>query len=118
MDLDTVFVVEMLREAFSTIDGTVLPAGTTESNLQMGEVALDEPRHMMIDKGIDGFEEGQNLAILFEEVNDGLIQAGEGLVLLILARVMGSAAVKDIPAAITAVIDRQPAFKREGVNRY
>ena len=89
MNGDVIFLFEVLGQVLGTIDRTVLTAGTTESDLQVGEIALNEPLHMMVDKGIDGAEEGEYLAVRFEEVDDGLVQAREGLVLLVLTRVMG-----------------------------
>ena len=108
----------MLSKMFGTIDGTVLSAGATESDLQVGEIALDEPLHVMVDKGIDGVQEGEYLAVRFEEVDDGLVQAREGLVLLVLTRVMGRTAVEHIPATVTGGIFRSSLSKGERVDRY
>ena len=118
MNGDVIFLFEVLGQVLGTIDRTVLTAGTTESDLQVGEIALNEPLHMMVDKGIDGAEEGEYLAVRFEEVDDGLVQAREGLVLLVFAGVVRAAAVEDIPTAITGVVCRKAAFKRKGVDRY
>ena len=89
MNSNVIFLFQVLSQVLGAIDRTVLTAGTTESDLQVGEIALDEPLHVMVDKGIDGFQEGEYLAVRFEEVDDGLIQAREGLELLVLTRVMG-----------------------------
>ena len=89
MNGDVIFLLQVLGQMLGTIDRTVLTAGTTKSDLQVGEIALNEPLHMMVDKSIDGAEEGEYLAVRFEEVDDGLVQAREGLVLLVLTRVMG-----------------------------
>ena len=118
MNGDVIFLFEVLGQVLGTIDRTVLTAGTTESDLQVGEIALNEPLHMMVDKGIDGAEEGEYLAVRFEEVDDGLVQAREGLVLLVLAGVMGRTAVEDVPAAVSGRVFRHAALIRERVNRY
>jgi len=110
--------MQMRSQMFGTIDRTVLPAGATEGHLQIGKVPLDEPLHMMVHESTDGVEEGEDLAILLEKLNDGLVQARKGLVLLVLTRVMGSTAVKDISASVAGRILRNPLFKGERVNRY
>ena len=118
MNSNVILLFQVLSQVLGAIDGTVLTAGATERHLQVGEIALDEPLHVMVDKGIDGFQEGEYLAVLLEEVDDGLIQAREGFVLLVLTRVMGRTAVEHIPATVTGFIDRNAALKREGVDRY
>lgn len=118
MNSNVILLFQVLGEMLGTIDGTVLTAGATEGHLQVGEIALDEPLYMMVDKGIDGFQEREYLAVLLEEVDDGLVQAREGLELLVLTGVVGRTAVEHIPAAITGFIDRDAALKREGVDRY
>lgn len=116
--MDIIFLLQVFREVLGAIDRTVLTAGTTESDLQMGEVALDKALHVMVDKGIDRVEEGEYLAVLLEEVDDGLVQAGKGLVLLVLTGVVSTAAVEDIPAAVTGGIFRSSLLKGERVDRY
>lgn len=104
VDADTVFLFQMLCQMFGTIDGTMLTAGTAEGDLEVGEVAFDEALDMMIHKGIDGVQEGEDLAVLLEEVDDGLIESGEGLILLIFARVVGRTAVEDVTASVAGII--------------
>ena len=118
MNSNVIFLFQVLSQVLGTIDGTVLTAGATESHLEVGEIALDEPLYMMVDKGIDGVQEREYLAVLLEEVDDGLVQAREGLELLVLTGVVSRTAVEHIPAAITGFIDRDAALKREGVDRY
>lgn len=117
MDADSVFLVEVLSQMFGTIDGTMLTAGTAEGDLEVGEVALDETLDMMIHKGIDGVQEGEDLAVLLEEVDDGLIESGEGLVLLVFARVVGRTAVEDVTASVTGIVGRDAFFEGERINR-
>ena len=118
MNGDVIFLLQVLGQVLGTIDRTVLSAGTTESDLQVDEIALDEPLHMMVDKGIDGVQEGEYLAVLLEEVDDGLVQAREGLVLLVLTRVMGGPAVEHIPTAVAGGIFRSSLSKGERVDRH
>ena len=118
MDADGVFFLEVLRQMFGTIDGTVLPSCTTEGDLEIVEVPFDEPLHMMVDEGIDGVEEGEDLAVLLEEVDDGLVKPREGLVGVVLTGVMGRSAIEDISASVAGGILRNRLFKGEGVDRY
>ena len=118
VDSDAVFVEKVLGKVLGAIDGAVLAASTAESHLEVGEVALDKALHVMVDKGIDRVEEGEYLAVLLEEIDDRLIQAGKGLVLLVLTRVVSTAAVEDIPAAVAGGIFRSSLLKGERVDRY
>ena len=104
VNADIVFVVEVAGKMFGTIDGTMLTAGTAEGDLEVGEVAFDEALDMMIHKGIDGVQEGEDLAVLLEEVDDGLIKSGEGLVLLVFTRVVGRTTVEDVTASVAGII--------------
>jgi hypothetical protein len=104
---------EMLREVFSTIDGAMLTTSATKGHLQVGEVTFDKPRHVMVDKGIDGVQESQYLAVLFEEVDDGLVETGESLVLLVLTGVVRTTAVEDVTASVAGSIGRNTLFIRE-----
>ena len=72
----------------------------------------------MIHQRINRIQESEDLPILFEEIDDGLIQSGELLIRIVLTGIMRTAAVEDISAAITGFIDRQALLKGEGVNRY
>ena len=103
---------------FGTIDGTMLPTGTTKRHLEISEVALDEALHVMVYEMTNGIQEREDLAVLLEELDDGLVQTGQGLVLLILTRIMGTAAIEDVTASVTRFVYRKPLLKREGADRY
>lgn len=118
MYFDRIFLHQMLRQMLGAINRTVLSARATERHLQIGKIALNKPRYMMINKRIHGIQESQYLAVVLQEVNDRLIKAREGLVLLVLTRVMGGTAIEHIPAAVTGRVCRNTAFKRKGVDRY
>ena len=100
MNTDVVFRFEMLRQMLSTIDRTVLPAGTTERDLDIRKIAFYEALHVMIHEAIDRIQEGEYFAILLEKINHRLIQARQGFVLVVFAGIMGRAAVEDITATI------------------
>lgn len=89
LDFNVVFLVQVCSKMFGTIDRAVLSAGAAEGDLEVSEIALYEACHMMIDEGIDRIEEGKDLAIRFEKIDDGLVQSGHLLVLLVLTRIMG-----------------------------
>lgn len=118
MNAHVIFLFEVLSQRFGTIDRTVLASRTTESHLQVLKIPLDKPLYMMIYQRVHGVQERQYLAVRLQKVDDGLVQAREGLVLLVFAGVVRAAAVEDIPTAITGVVCRKAAFKRKGVDRY
>ena len=89
MNLDVKFLVQVCSKMFGTIDGAMLTAGTTEGDLQIGEIPFDKPRYVMINEGIDGLQEGEDFPILFEKIDDGLIQSGHLFVLVIFTGIVG-----------------------------
>ena len=117
-DFNVIFLFKMLRQMLGTIDRTMLPTRATESHLEVGEVAFDKARHMMIHQRVNRVQEGQDLSVLLQKINDGLVQSGELLICIVLTGIMGSAAVEDISTAVSGLIYRKALLKREGVNRY
>ena len=113
MNLDVIFLVQVRSEVLGTIDGAMLTTGTTEGDLEVREIPFDETLYVVIDKGIDGLEESEDLPILFKKVNDGLIETGHLFVLIVFTGVVGGPAVKNITAAVSAFIHRDTAFKGE-----
>ena len=71
-----VFLFQSLCQMLRTINRSMLTSGTTESHLQIGKIALYEPFYMMIYQFIYRLQEGQDLAILLEKINNRLIQTG------------------------------------------
>ena len=116
--LHVVFILEMQGQMLRTIDRAVLPAGTAEGHLQVSEIAFNKPLYVMVYQPIHRIEEGEYLAVLLEEVNDGLVQARESLILVIRAGVMGRTAVEDITSSVTGRIFGKTALIRERVDRY
>ena len=78
----------MFGEVLGAVGGAVLAAGAAETDLQVGEAALEEALHVRIDQGIDVVQEAEDLAVLLEELDDGRIQTGQLLEPLILPGVM------------------------------
>ena len=104
MDADMVFLLQMLRQMFGAIDGSVLASRTAESHLQMFKTALDKPLYMMIHEGIDRLKERENLAVLLQKIYHRLIQTRQGFVFVILTGIMGASAIKHISAAIAGPV--------------
>ena len=72
---------------------------------------------MVVNQGIDRVQEGKNLTIVLEKINNGLIQSGHGLIFVVLTGIMGRTAIEVIPASVTGLIDRQATLKGERVDR-
>lgn len=115
--LNVVFFFEVFGHVFGTIHGAMLPARTTESHLEMREIALNKALHVMVHQLIDALQEREYLTILLQKINYRLVDTRERLILLVLTRVVRPAAVKDITSAISGMVFRKTAFKRERVDR-
>lgn len=89
MNADVVFLFKVLRQVLGTIDRTVLPAGTTERDLEIRKIAFDKALHMMIHEAIDRIQESEYFSVILEEVYHRLIQARQGFVLVVFAGIMG-----------------------------
>ena len=100
VDANAIFPVEMLGEVLGAIDGAMLTTCAAEGEHEVGEAALEVTLNMMIGEAIDAVEEGEDLAVVLKEADDGSVQAGELLVGLVAAGVVGGAAVEDVAAAI------------------
>ena len=86
--LDAELLVDMLGQVLGRVDGAVLTAGTAEGEHQRGEATLHITPHMGIGEFIDGVEEGEDLAVVLEESDDGLVEARELLIGLVTAGVV------------------------------
>ena len=107
----------MVGEVFGAIDGAVLAAGAAEGNLEVGEAAFEEALDVMIYQSVNGLQETEYLAVGFEEVDDGLVEAGEGFVLVILTGVVCRAAIEDVAASVATIIVRYTFFEGKRVYR-
>ena len=73
MDSNIVFLLEVFRYMFGTINRAMLAACTAETNLQMLKTSFDKPLHMVIHQRIDMTQKGQNLTVLFQKINHRLV---------------------------------------------
>ena len=101
-----IFRDEMLGEVLGTVGGAVLAAGAAEADLQVCEPAGKKTLDVRIDQGIDVVQEAEDLPVLLEELDDGLIQPRQLLEPLILPRIMHRPAIKYIPSPIPGCILR------------
>lgn len=115
-DLNVVFLFEVCRQMFGAIDRAMLTSGTAESDLQMVKTTLEEPLHMMIYQGVHGIQERQYLTVFLQEIYHRLIETRESLVFIVFTGVVGTAAIEDIPAAVSGLIRRDSALERERIN--
>ena len=116
MNADVIFLFEVCRQMFGAIDRAVLATGAAESDLQMVKTTLEKALHMMIHQRVHGIQERQYLAVFLQEIYHRLIQARERLVFVVLAGVLGTAAIEDISAAVTGLIRRDSALEGERIN--
>ena len=106
-------LVEVFGEVLGGIDATVLAAGTSEGELEVGESTLDVALHMEIGEAVDAVEEGEDFAILFKEVDDGLVESCECLVGFVATGIVGATAVEHITASVAAGIVGDAFLERE-----
>ena len=114
VDADAIFPVEVLGEVLGAIDGTMLAACAAEGEHEVGEAALEVALDVMIGEAIDAVEEGEDLAVVLQETDDGSVQAGELLVGLVAAWIVRGTTVEDVTAAVAAGVLRKVAFVGEG----
>ncbi len=114
VDANAIFPVEMLGEVLGAIDGAMLTACAAEGEHEVGEAALEVALNMMIGEAIDAVEEGEDLAVVLKEADDGSVQAGELLVGLVAAGVVRGTTVEDVTAAVAAGVLRKATLEGEG----
>ena len=83
-----------------TIDTAVLSACASETDEEVGESAFEIPLDMEVHNLVDAVEECENLAVLFEEVDDWLVESGEVPVLFVSSGVVGATAVEHISTSV------------------
>lgn len=115
-DLNIVFLFEVCRQMFGAIDRAMLTSGTAESDLQMVKTTLEEPLHMMIYQGIYRIQERQYLTVFLQEIYHRLIETRESFVFVVFTGVVSTAAIEDIPAAVSGLIRRDSALEGERIN--
>lgn len=97
---DSEFLVEVFGYVLGTIDGTMLTSGASEGDLKVGESAVEPALGVEIDNGIDMREELEDFSVFLEEVDNGLVESGDGFVFGIATWVVGRTAVEDISASV------------------
>ena len=116
MDLHLVGIVQTFRQMFGTIDRTMLPTGTTESHLQVTKFPFYEPLYMMVHQRINGVQERKYLSILLQKIYHRLIKTCELLVSIVLTGIVRRAAVEDVSAAVSRLIDRKTFLEGERID--
>lgn len=102
--LDAKLLMDVLGQMLGGVDAAVLTAGAAEGEHQTGEATLDIATHMGIGELIDGVEEGEDLAVVLKEADDGFVESRQLLVRLITTGVVGGATVEHIAAAVAALV--------------
>ena len=100
----------------SAIDRAVLASGTAESDLQMVKTTFEEALHMVIHQRVHGIQERQYLTVFLQEIYYRLIETRESLVFVVFSGVVSTAAIEDIPAAVSGLIRRDSALEGERIN--
>lgn len=105
-DLYVELVGQMLGQMLGAVDRTMLSAGTSEANLQMSELPLNETLHMIIHHVVDIVQELRDTTVVLKEFDDFLVKSGELAVMLVFARIVDRAAVKHITTAVAGRVNR------------
>ena len=116
MNFNAVLLVQMLREMLCAINRSMLTTGTTKSHLQMTKIAFYKALNMMVYQTIDGLQERQYLTVFLQKINHRLIESGELFILIVLTRVVGTAAIENITSAVSGLIRWDSAFEGERIN--
>ena len=107
------FAIKMLCQMLRGIHTSVLSARAAEGEHDISKTTLQVAAHMRISEAIHTLKKCDNLSVVFQETNHGLIQSRKILIRLIAAGVMCAAAIKHITAPIAARILGNAFVKRE-----
>ena len=113
VNLHTELLVNVFCYVLGTIDGTVATTCAAKGDLHIGETTLLETGDVEIDEVIDTIEEGENFAIRFEEVDDGLVESSEWLVFVVASRIVGTSTVEYVTTTITCLVFGDSLFEGE-----
>ena len=69
---------------------------------------------MEIDDFVNAVEKGEDFAIGFEKVDDGLVEPCEGFVFVVATWIVGAAAVEDVTSSVARFVGWNALFEREG----
>ena len=106
--------MQVLGQMLCTIDRAMLSTGATKRKHQVGEAPLYVAFHMSIGQSVDAVEEGQYLAVVFQELDDRFIQTRQLLIRLVAAGVVDGATIEDVATAIARCVLGDAAFVGEG----
>ena len=111
--LDTELFVNMFRQMLGRIHTAMLTTRTTETEHQRGEATLDVTAYMGVGQFIHRVEERQDLAVVFQESDHGLVEARQLLIRLITAGIVRATTVEHVTATVAALILRDTLGERE-----
>ena len=98
---------------FGTVDGTVLAAGASESDLQAGEISLHIFLNTLSYEGLRMVEELVDGGVTLQELDDGTVFARVGLVFGVAAGIGQRTAVEDESATVAGVVFGKTALVAE-----
>ena len=116
VDLYAVLAMEVLCQMLGAIDGTMLAAGAAEGEHEVGEAPLEVALDVGVGQSVDGVEEGENLAVMLQKLDDGGVESCELLVRFVAPRVVGASAVEDVASAVAAGVFGYAELVGEGEN--
>ena len=102
VNLDAELVVDMLRQVLCAIDAAVLASRAAKAEHEAGEASLNVTTDVGICQAIDALQEGEDFAVVFEETDDGFVEAGQLFVGFVASGIVGAAAVEDVASAVAA----------------
>lgn len=113
VDFHTELLVDVFCYMLGTIDRTMATTCAAKGNLHIGETTLLETSNMEIDEAIDTIEEGENLTIRFEEVDDGLVKTSEWFIFVVASWVVGASTIEHVTATIATFVFGDSLFEGE-----
>ena len=102
---------------FGAIDRAVLPARTAEAYLQVRKTAFEETLRMVVHQLVHTLQKRQYFPVFLQKINHRSVQSGQLFVFIVLAGVVRTAAVEDIPSAVAGPVCRNTALEGEGIDR-
>ena len=90
----TELLVQVFGHVLGRINRTVLATGTSKANHEVAESTFHVSFYGSIDQCIGIFEEWEDFTIVFQELDDRLIQSGKWFVAFVLSRVVYRTAIE------------------------
>ena len=113
VDFHSKLLMDVFCYVLGTIDRTMATTCTAKGDLHIGETTLLETGNMEIDEAIDAIKEGENLAIRFEEVDNGLVKTCEWLIFVIASWIVGAPTIEHVTATIATFVFGDSLFEGE-----